>query len=230
MSGVTNKKCPRCSKRNVKRTKTQGVGGKDVWISELHCTICVKQIQAEERKEERRAATAKAEARVRKAEIPYRDTDNRVQPLLDAIGEVADKGLFLYGTTGTWKSRAACVLLERAIKKGRTGVWVSCPLMLLQYSSSLMDGTSTNILTTLIRPDILVIDDWGKGKLTDRGLELLYTVTNLRFERGLPTWFTANKAPVSLRKWIKSDDADYTGAILRRITEGCRIICTGGKK
>ncbi len=228
-------KCGRCEKRDVKVTTAPTCDGRQKEFIEIFCEACIEEIEAEakteERKQKREKEKERLEALVTRAEIPYRDTDNRAKPLLKRVKKEwsTDQGLFVFGPTGTMKTRSLCVLAVRAIRKGHTCVWINCSPMLRRYSHACKEGNGDDMLDAYIRPDILVIDDWGKGKVTDRGAEFLYDVTNIRFERGRPIWMTSNLAPEFVKSWIRDDDGNYGPVIERRILEGCAVINTGEK-
>jgi DNA replication protein DnaC len=221
-------KCPRCNRRKLGARKVKRLDGTTKTVKDVFCKVCAKEIDKAVRMEGREEKADAIKSKVLKSGIPYTDTDGRVNDVLALTEGLDGGGVFIHGVTGTFKTRTLCVLAHRAIKKDMSLEWESCPVMLSNYSQSLMDNTAGSMLDRLIRPAILVIDDWGKGKVTDRGREFLYNVVNLRFERGRSIWYTSNKRPEWVKNgWIKNDESDDGPAIERRIVQSCRVIDTG---
>jgi len=93
--------------------------------------------------------------------------------------------------------------------------------MLRAYSQSLLDGSMDGLLARLHKPDVLIIDDFGEGKLTERGLELLYMIVDKRLILQKPVWFTSNLALNHTINWMAHDTLTRIRAtrILTRIDE-----------
>lgn len=192
------------------------------------CEECAKVEEAKEKRATRRERIALA-AR----QLPhFGDTvEKRVRKNLrshvrSVIIHNRMRGIFIWGVPGTWKTRALCDIGAAMILQGKSLLWLNCPLMLLAYTDTLKDAKAMAIRTVrdYVAPDILVIDDYGKGKVTERGSELLYTVVNRRFEKRKPIWYTSNHAPEHTKTWFTNDTAKYGDSIMRRIRESCKEV------
>lgn len=167
--------------------------------------------------------------------IPYSMHDNAQSnlELRELVGGVVFKdrkltprGVYVYGPPGAWKTRALCVCALAAARRGYKIDWLDCPVLLCEYSAAVAGGmtVAADLVERCTSPNVLIIDDFGKGVVTPRGCELLYNIINMRTVREMPIWYTANKPPSMVTKWIKTDDADYSGSIMRRIVETCTVI------
>jgi len=172
---------------------------------------------------------------VQKSRIPYSDSDlsKANHKLLRAFGEAAFKdsrlsrrGIYVHGRAGLWKTRAAAFCASLACDRGHSVCWRSVPMMLSDYTRATMTNQegAGKFISDMVRPDLLVLDDFGKGVLTARGLELLYTIIDDRFVNNKATWYTANGPPEILNKWIRVDDVGYAESILRRVNEGAEVL------
>jgi len=133
------------------------------------------------------------------------------------------KGLFIMGTVGTGKTTAAWMAIKKAFFQGS-----SCKAIessdFSQRIAALYSRDSAEAydwIQELIHADFLLIDDLGKGKLTERVEEALFSVINGRMLRIAPTIITSNHDKNSfLKQW--SDDRG--AAILRRIKETSIVV------
>ena len=176
--------------------------------------------------------------------VPYADHDPTLAnlPLRDMVGssvfadhKIHSRGVYIHGPAGIWKTRALSACALTAARRGYTVEWLDCPVLLCEYSEAVSDTMhrAAALINRCTRPDIFVIDDFGKGVVTQRGAELLYNIINQRIVRGKPVWYTANKPPSMVKGWIKYDEAGYAQSIIRRITEYCQVIKSktkGGKE
>jgi DNA replication protein DnaC len=192
----------------------------------------------QERIEEEKALAVSKYAERTKAEaakIPYRDHDLAManHSLLRDFGEaafskgkLAHKGVYAWGGAGSWKTRSAAFCANLAAERGYSLSWRSVPAMLIGYSRLTMESQDAveRFISDMTRPDVLILDDLGKGSLTNRGVELLYTILDARFVENKPIWYTANAPPCFVKKWIRTDDVGYGESIQRRIEEGTEVI------
>jgi len=134
---------------------------------------------------------------------------------------LTEKGIYIHGPSRTCKTRVLCALAIIALDRGYSVGFRSCPHMLRAYSQSLLDGSMDGLLARLHKPDVLIIDDFGEGKLTERGLELLYMIVDKRLILQKPVWFTSNLALNHTINWMAHDTLTRIRAtrILTRIDE-----------
>ena len=161
----------------------------------------------------------------------YRGTDIHRLPKHYQLGihswRFGAKGIAFVGAPGIGKTRAAFeVLLYQhfrdircyAIRATRFG---SCALEKFDNDSRIK-SRARDELHQCHTADILLLDDLGKGKFTDRAEEELYDTLELRTSKRRPTIWTANSmGPELLSKF----SADRGEAILRRLgSEFCDIL------
>jgi DNA replication protein DnaC len=121
---------------------------------------------------------------------------NRQQILdLSTCGYVRQKrNVLICGPTGVGKTHLAQALVHEACRKGYTALFVNTYRMLQHINGGRADGTLEKRFQTYLRPDLLVLDDFGLKALHAPGPEDLYDVINARYERG-SIILTSNRAP-----------------------------------
>jgi len=121
---------------------------------------------------------------------------NRQQILdLSTCGYIRQKrNVLICGPTGVGKSHLAQALVHEACRKGYTALFVNTYRMLQHINGGRADGTLEKRFQTYLRPDLLVLDDFGLKALHPPGPEDLYDVINARYERG-SIILTSNRAP-----------------------------------
>jgi DNA replication protein DnaC len=172
-------------------------------------------------------------------EIPprYLTTDRSQLPakllqLIDNFDISSDEGLYLSGPVGRYKTRAACLLLERYCHAGNKVAFVSstkfAQLVRTQFhddeytDDSVLGGKgkstgqkSRERLKQIRHSTVLLLDDVGKEKRTDRVETELFDLLEYRTSEMLPTLYTSNYAIVDLENRFNEQGL----AIMRRITE-----------
>lgn len=128
--------------------------------------------------------------------------------------------LWLYGNTGTGKSRMMFLILQHCIlAKGYTfdvlrgGEFRQ--RMLEAYSEG--SGKANVVKEKLTRVNLLVFDDFGQDALTETMLTDLWQVLDKRFGQADPTAFLSNFAPADLRERYAGFFA--LDSMIRRIEE-----------
>ena len=129
--------------------------------------------------------------------------------------------LWLYGAPGTGKTHLACGIIHVLLGKGKEPIFAETPILLQDLIDNFLDPTSPLIQESKwAKCPLLVLDDLGTEKLTERGLELLTTVINTRSLFDLPTVVTSNLKPGELH-----DQASER--LISRLVENGRIVNTG---
>jgi len=126
----------------------------------------------------------------------FNPTINRQQVLDLATGRYIrqKKNVLICGPTGVGKSHLAQALTHEACRRGYTALFVNTYRMLQNINGGRADGTWEKRLQTYLRPDLLVIDDFGLKALHPPAPEDLYDIINNRYERG-SIMLTSNRSP-----------------------------------
>jgi DNA replication protein DnaC len=148
--------------------------------------------------------------------------------LLKACAEVnraAIEGvsLLLIGNTGTGKSHLAAAYLNHCLATGRAGVFVSLIDLMQTLYETIANRESPvswgEVLKRYTEADILVIDDLGQEKATEKTIEVVFHILNHRINNQRTTVVTSNRSLASLR-----DDKGYSPAIISRLGSYERVI------
>jgi DNA replication protein DnaC len=73
------------------------------------------------------------------------------------------------GPTGAGKSYIACALAQKACREGYRALYFRLPRLLQDFALARADGRYGKLLASLLKQDLLVIDDWGLAPLDDHG-------------------------------------------------------------
>ncbi len=102
--------------------------------------------------------------------------------------------VLLCGPTGVGKSHLAQALAHEACRQGFNVLFVNTHKMLQHLNGGRADGTLERRVQSYLRPDLLILDDFGLKPLTPPGPEDLYDIINERYEQG-SILLTSNRAP-----------------------------------
>ena len=104
------------------------------------------------------------------------------------------RNILLCGPTGVGKSHLAQALVHEACRQGFRAIYISTHEMLRHLHGGRADGTYQRRLRTYLRPELLVLDDFGLKPLTPPMPEDLYDIINARYENG-SILLTSNRSP-----------------------------------
>jgi len=104
------------------------------------------------------------------------------------------QNVLLCGPTGVGKTHLAQALAHEACRRGYDVLFVNTHRMLQHINGGRADGTLERRLQVYLRPELLVLDDFGLKPLRSPAPEDLYDVINERYERG-SIMLTSNRAP-----------------------------------
>lgn len=125
---------------------------------------------------------------------------NRQQILQLAAGDYIRRhhNIVLCGPSGVGKSHIASALAHSARQQGFNVLVVNAHKLLQHLNGGRADNTFDRRLATYLRPDLLVIDDFGLKPLAPPAPQDLYDVIAERYEQG-SILLTSNRAPT---EWL----------------------------
>jgi DNA replication protein DnaC len=193
-----------------------------------YCDPCAEVLSQQQTKQEESRALEASRNRFWDSIPPiYRETDlKRITANLRAFvtmwnGESAG----IIGPSGEGKTRTAVLLLERIYSR-RSTMFLSASnfgkIVASQWreSASMRDAAEA-IISKAYHADVLLLDDVGKGRMTDRAEAELHDLLEHRTSWKKTTLWTANSNARALHAMFTADRAD---AILRRLTDNATII------
>lgn len=104
------------------------------------------------------------------------------------------RNLLICGPTGVGKSHLAQALTHEVCRQGFTALFINTHEMLRHIHGGRADGTVDRRIKQYVRPDLLVLDDFGLKPLTPPMPEDLYDIINERYEQG-SIMLTSNRSP-----------------------------------
>lgn len=104
------------------------------------------------------------------------------------------RNLLICGPTGVGKSHLAQALGQEAARQGFDVLFISAQKMLQHIHGGRADGSLERRINTYLRPDLLILDDFGLKTIQPPGPEDLYEIINERYEKG-SILLTSNRAP-----------------------------------
>lgn len=104
------------------------------------------------------------------------------------------RNALICGPTGVGKTHLAQALAHEACRQGFDVLFTDTHRMLRHINGGRADGTLEKRLQSYLRPDLLVLDDFGLKPLQPPAPEDLYDVINGRYEHG-SILLTSNRAP-----------------------------------
>ena len=127
----------------------------------------------------------------------FNPTINRQQVLALASGDYIRRkhNVLICGPTGVGKSHLGQALAHEACRPGFEALFIPAHKMLAHLQGGRADGTLERRLATYLRPDLLVLDDFGLKPLEPPyGPTDLFDVISERYEQG-SIMLTSNRAP-----------------------------------
>src|SRR3972149_1080535 len=129
-------------------------------------------------------------------DFDYNPNLNRQQILELATCEFVrqKRNLLICGPTGVGKSHLGQALGQESARQGFDVLFTSVQKMLQHLNGGRADGSWERRMVNYLRPDLLILDDFGLKSIQPPGPEDLYDVINERYEHG-SILLTSNRAP-----------------------------------
>jgi len=135
------------------------------------------------------------------------------------------RNALICGPTGVGKTHLAQALAHEACRRGYKVLFVNTYRMLQHINGGRADDTYERRVQTYLRPDLLILDDFGLKPLHPPGPEDLYDVINERYEQG-SILLTSNRDP---KEWPELfGDPLLASAGLDRLTHRAYILVITG--
>lgn len=136
--------------------------------------------------------------------------------------DLSRTGLMLHGITGRGKTRIGLESLRMAHNAGFVCRFMDCQLFASEAVSAYRGGTERAFFREHLKPQILMLDDLGKAKITPRVGEALFELVNRRMDSRKTMVITTNETGKSLD--ARFEDKECVSALLRRLREICRMV------
>jgi DNA replication protein DnaC len=129
-------------------------------------------------------------------DFSFNPSIKRQQILALASGEYLRQkhNVLICGPSGVGKSHLAQALGHEACRQGYDVVFITTHKLLLHLNGGRADGSYARRLETYLRPDLLILDDFGLHALTPPSPEDMYEIIAERYEKGSIV-LTSNRAP-----------------------------------
>jgi len=135
------------------------------------------------------------------------------------------RNVLICGPTGVGKTHLAQALTHEACRRDYKALFVNTYRMLRHINGGRVDGTYERRFQTYLRPELLVLDDFGLKPLHPPGPEDLYDLINERYEQG-SILLTSNRDP---KEWPDLfGDPLLASAGLDRLTHSAHILVITG--
>ena len=134
------------------------------------------------------------------------------------------KGILFYGPTGVGKSHLACAIVNHLIDEGTFALFL--PTVRIPKE----DTEAVEKLSDADEVPVLVMDDLGAEKGTERALECLYSIIEGRLWNKAPMFVTTNfRPPEDLIARLSENKAGYGERLVSRLKQVCEFVPIGGK-
>jgi DNA replication protein DnaC len=146
---------------------------------------------------------------------PRRELDRPQLRQLATCRWVAEhQNVIITGATGTGKTYLGCALAQLACRKGYRALYRRASRLFSELALARADGSHPRALAKLARMDVLVIDDWAMGPISDTERRDLLEVLEDRY--GLRSTIVTSQ--LSYKRWHEHiADPTHADAICDRL-------------
>lgn len=141
------------------------------------------------------------------------------------------KGFFFYGKNGVGKTHLAVAILKEIYTlKGITGTFYDTRILLYDLKATFEGNSSTReLLDSVIKSPILVLDDLGSERLSDWAKDILHYIIISRYNDKLPVIITSNIYFEKYDKESEDIESKFGKGIASRLNEICYPILVEGE-
>ena len=125
--------------------------------------------------------------------------------------------LILAGKAGTGKSHLAAAIAIEVMRGGKQALFISMPELLNEMRKSYQNHEFFNARQKFYDVPCLVLDDLGKEKATEKGIEYLFQIIDYRYRHGMQTIVTTNA--MNMVGLVNSLNAKAVEPLVSRIVE-----------
>ena len=220
------KQCQECGKQFEAKMLTL-VGHE--YCFDKYCTAC-KPIREQQEKDMLaiRQEQARMEEFNRLCPALYRDTDPLKLPCNPDVVKLVlgwtygSKGLVLHGATGRGKTRLAYMLVRRLVLDGRSVSAFDSLSFAHRVGETFGEYQGERFIREQQKVDVLMLDDLGKAKLTERAEAELFGLVEHRIANLKPLIVTTNFVGDKLSNKLSEDRAT---PLVRRLREFNECVC-----
>jgi DNA replication protein DnaC len=175
-----------------------------------------------------RRASFSSDKSIERFDWSFNPSINRQQVLDLAICRWIDRKevVLIVGPSGVGKSHIAQALGQEACRRGYNVLFTSVSKMLSHVNGGRADGTHARRLAGYVRPELLILDDFGLKTLRGSEQEDLYEVINERYEHS-SLMLTSNR---DYQEWpeVFADNPLLASAALDRLAHRAHLITITG--
>lgn len=133
--------------------------------------------------------------------------------------------VLIVGATGTGKSYLASALAHRACLEGYSALYLRVPRLFGELAMARGDGSYSNMLRSLAKADVLILDDWGLARLSAEERHDLLEIVEDRYQ--LRSTIVASQLPVDTWHNVIGDPTLGDAVLDRLVHNAYRISLSG---
>lgn len=151
---------------------------------------------------------------------------SKVEQLGDGLFIRNRENICLMGQQGTGKTHSLTALARDLCREGFTTRFYTASALVNLLEEAKANHALSKVMKSLLRPDLLIIDELGFVPFSENGARLLFDVFASRYEKGS----IAVSTNLSFDKWVEVfGTPELTAALVDRFTHKCLTLTYQGK-